>query len=252
MFWFDLLRLLWIILDSSDQRSLDLGAAFRDIFRKDLSYFLSLCRSLPKGKYGAHGGTYIHQGQFLGKEILVEYVCGTREPDRRELHITIPVIQKFWLRLLAQNFESDFREEISIEDEVFDSKFIIHSDQPQIAIEFLRRPFISNELPHFSQIKRLEFYRGHLKAVLLGRHAAELKVSEFGRIMNFLARLADDYELQASLLKMLPVQASHSICPYCRESFTRKTGLKQCGRCGALLHQDCWNENGQCTTWGCN
>lgn len=253
MFSFNLIWLLWDILDStSGRRSIDLGAAFRDTFQKDLSYFLTLCRSLPKGKYHVDRGVYIHEGQFLGKEIKIEYRCGPRNRTRRELQISIPVIQKFWLRLLEQGHESDHHEEITINDEVFDSRFIIHSDQPQIAIEFLTRPFIRNELPQFSQIKRLEFYRGRLKVILSGRLEVEMKPADFGRIMNFLARLADDYELQASLLKMLPIRTTDSFCPYCREKFMRKTGIKQCSRCGATLHQDCWNENGQCTTWGCN
>jgi Protein of unknown function (DUF2510) len=44
--------------------------------------------------------------------------------------------------------------------------------------------------------------------------------------------------------------AGHTSCPYC---FGRLTDSQRhtCEECGAVLHDECWEENGGCTTFGC-
>lgn len=41
-------------------------------------------------------------------------------------------------------------------------------------------------------------------------------------------------------------------CPFCRGSFDDPEELtKTCKRCRTKLHEECWEENGRCTTLGC-
>lgn len=46
-------------------------------------------------------------------------------------------------------------------------------------------------------------------------------------------------------------EAVGKLCPYCR--FPIKSGEETltCPDCGAVLHADCWRENGGCTSYGC-
>jgi len=40
-------------------------------------------------------------------------------------------------------------------------------------------------------------------------------------------------------------------CPYCQTPFVSDVGVIVCPSCGIPHHVDCWNENGGCTTFGC-
>jgi hypothetical protein len=41
------------------------------------------------------------------------------------------------------------------------------------------------------------------------------------------------------------------ICPYCQTAVEAGGPLVQCDECQTLHHQECWRENGGCTTFGC-
>ena len=40
-------------------------------------------------------------------------------------------------------------------------------------------------------------------------------------------------------------------CPYCQLPIKQESETVQCRSCKALHHQECWKENGGCTTFGC-
>ncbi len=46
-------------------------------------------------------------------------------------------------------------------------------------------------------------------------------------------------------------QAVGKICPYCRTTIEPGLAVVICPQCGLPHHADCWEENGRCTTFGC-
>lgn len=40
-------------------------------------------------------------------------------------------------------------------------------------------------------------------------------------------------------------------CPYCKEEIHPGSLMIQCKRCNTAQHQECWNENGRCSVFGC-
>jgi len=40
-------------------------------------------------------------------------------------------------------------------------------------------------------------------------------------------------------------------CPYCRFPLKEGTAAERCDSCGALHHEDCWNDGGGCAVFGC-
>ncbi len=45
--------------------------------------------------------------------------------------------------------------------------------------------------------------------------------------------------------------AAGKICPYCRTTIEANAPAVVCPQCGIPHHEDCWRENGRCTTFGC-
>lgn len=41
------------------------------------------------------------------------------------------------------------------------------------------------------------------------------------------------------------------ICPYCKEEIKEGETVKICHHCGVFHHEDCWNANKGCSTFGC-
>ena len=42
------------------------------------------------------------------------------------------------------------------------------------------------------------------------------------------------------------------LCPYCQYPIKQDSNIILCAVCKTPHHQECWNENGGCTTFGCN
>ena len=42
------------------------------------------------------------------------------------------------------------------------------------------------------------------------------------------------------------------ICPFCKAEITETDAVKVCPACGIPHHENCWNENRGCTTFGCS
>lgn len=45
--------------------------------------------------------------------------------------------------------------------------------------------------------------------------------------------------------------SSPAVCPFCRYPIKDGSRLHRCTRCRVLHHEECWRENGGCTTYGC-
>ncbi len=46
--------------------------------------------------------------------------------------------------------------------------------------------------------------------------------------------------------------ANDILCPYCRSDFRETVGIVSCRECNTRHHQECWEEVGRCSVFGCN
>jgi RING finger family protein len=197
--------------------------------------------------------------RFLSRnrQVFVEYRYRNLQPKMQihgELEIRIPLVQKFWLRLLQQNEDEAPTDEITTKIPELDKHYVIHATQEDAAIDFLRRPSVQAWLLRFPILPdRLEIYKGFLRAVINQPYMQKIRREEFETIVSTLLDLADVYEdQQVGLFHVIAATGSQS-CPYCRGTFDPSIeSIVQCSQCGTLIHQQCWQENGQCTTWGCS
>jgi hypothetical protein len=68
-------------------------------------------------------------------------------------------------------------------------------------------------------------------------------LASFIRLGNFLM----DTGLRKEVLA-----ASDILCPYCRNDFTETASTVSCRDCKTRHHQECWEEVGRCSVFGCN
>jgi hypothetical protein len=171
-----------------------------------------------------------------------------------ELEIRIPLVQKFWLRLLHQNQDEAPIDEIITKIPELDKHYVIHATQQEAAIDFLKRSSVQDWLLRFPIFPdRLEIYKGFLRAVINQPYMQKIRREEFEAVVSILLDLANVYEnQQVGLFHVMAATGSQS-CPYCRGIFDPSVeSIVKCSQCGTLIHHQCWQENGQCTTWGCS
>ena len=198
------------------------------------------------------------------RQVFVEYRYRNLQPKPNkglfgwqitgELEIRIPLVQKFWLRLLQQNQDEAPGDEIITKIPELDKHYVIHATQEEAAIDFLKRPSVQAWLLRFPIFPdRLEIYKGFLRAVINQPYMQRVRREEFEAVVNILLDLADVYEnQQIGLFHVMAATGSPS-CPYCRGIFDDSSeSVVKCSQCGTSIHQQCWQENGQCTTWGCS
>ncbi|HSE40103.1 MAG TPA: RING finger protein, partial [Acidobacteriota bacterium] len=83
-------------------------------------------------------------------------------------------------------------------------------------------------------------------------YSQRLMREEFEEIVQRLLDIVEIYEHQPSEHFQLHQTAGEQSCPFCRGLFDAANEvIVKCVQCGTLLHRQCWQENGQCTTWGC-
>jgi hypothetical protein len=171
-----------------------------------------------------------------------------------ELEIRIPLVQKFWLRLLHQNEDEAPIDEIITKVPDLDKHYVIHATQEGAAIDFLKRPSVQDWLLRFPVFPdRLEIYKGYLRAVINQPYMQKIHREEFESVVTTLLDLVDVYENQQVGLFHVMAASGSTSCPYCRGIFDpHNDAIVKCSQCGTLIHQQCWQENGQCTTWGCS
>jgi hypothetical protein len=197
------------------------------------------------------------------RQILIEYRFRQIQPRSGkfipgwhlsgELEIRFPVVQKFWLRLLQQHQDETPVDELVTGVPQLDKSYVIHANQITTAKDFLKRPVVSDRIMKFPiPLDRLEIYKGFLKGVIAQPYRQRIRREEFEKTVQLLLDLIDVYEhQQMENLQILQSEGDRS-CPYCRGIFDADSdSIVKCVRCGTSLHQQCWQENGQCTTWGC-
>ncbi len=219
-------------------------------------FLQAICEGIPGSftiNFGFRRNICRFRGRFAGRDLLVEYRFRLLARERRlpdELEIHVPVIQKFWLRLITRSPNFPIEEELFSEEEVPGSPFLAHSNQPEAARQFLETPEILEQMAKLGAVTRLEIYRGTLKA-LYQKSPDHLYRSTFQDTLEAIVRIVDVYERQLAL-KLIPVRVNQS-CPYCRERLNPETEtVVLCSQCVTRVHQACWNENRHCTTWGCS
>lgn len=237
------------------------------------SYVRQLCsgfmfhshRKKPEDMSPATGWhSYFYGGMYEGRPVEVQYRYRTNirwpKPEespsiwqiRDELEIRIPVVQKFWLRMLPQMADIDEQEEIIVEKDLFDRAFRIFSNQREAATEFLQGRLVQEKfrtLPF--AMDRLEIHRGWLRLLFIQAQERGLKRSDLESTLDNLILLLTVYENYSYRLEIKHTEFS-KICPYCRGEMNENEVSVECQQCSTRLHKACWEENKQCTTWGCN
>jgi hypothetical protein len=207
--------------------------------------------------------TLVLRFSLRNRQVFVEFRYRNLPPknsglfNRRidgELEIRIPLVQKFWLRLLQQNEDEAATDEIITKLPELDKHYVIHATQEEAAIDFLKRPSVHDWLLRFPIFPdRLEIYKGFLRAVINQPYTQKIRREEFEAVVNILLDLADVYGNQQVAAFHVIAETGTQSCPYCRGIFDPSTeSIVKCLQCGTLIHEQCWQENGQCTTWGCS
>ncbi|HEY4490430.1 MAG TPA: RING finger protein [Acidobacteriota bacterium] len=199
---------------------------------------------------------YTFQAQLHRRHVIVRYTY-LPLPSKRfrqdELEIELPVIQKFWLRIVRRSIEAESVEEISTGLQEFEPGFRIHSNQEEAARLFLANSYVRDQFRMLRGLfQKMEIYRGNLRVFYQSPLAVDFGQSDLEPAVSALCNLALFYEAQSIPLRITITRVSE-FCPYCRESLQRELDrVVQCRQCGTNIHQICWEENAHCTTWGCS
>jgi len=161
-------------------------------------------------------------------------------------------LQKFWLRLLPRADGQDPPGAIPVEDDLIDAFYSVHCDQPEAGRRFLKSAEVHTALTNSRRpLARLEIYRGWLKLEVSSEAVRSLTPEDLESTLELLLPVISVYEGQGAPLTAV-ITVSEEICPFCRGILdAKRDSVVSCAECGTRLHQSCWKENGQCTTWGC-
>jgi hypothetical protein len=171
-------------------------------------------------------------------------------PEER-LEIRFPVLQKFWLRMILDPNHPFDPEALVLDEPDMDALYVIHSNQHDAAKSFLSGQPPFPDLRLYNPIDRLEIHQGWGTAELFFPVRKNLQRMHLEVLTEWLARFFSNYESQSKLVLAVSV-VGDARCPYCRENLEGSIEkIIQCVQCGARLHENCWTENRQCTTWGC-
>lgn len=240
------------------------GATLWNLILRQETFLEGLCYHLGAGRYQRSRlqrstRAYSFSGRILGRQFVVAYRYrpkGFRFPFsvHGELEIQMPVLQKFWLRMLARQDDAEQPESMTVHDDLIDSLYSVHCNQPEAGLKFLESPAAQSAFRSFRHpFNKLEIHRGWLKITYNYEVLQEFVTGDLEYVLDILVPMINAYEEQAALLKAaIIIAAADEICPYCRgELDTRKDSVVSCTQCRTRLHEACWKENGQCTTWGC-
>jgi hypothetical protein len=169
------------------------------------------------------------------------------------LEIKIPIKQKFWLRLLRQRLHEQDADEIQSGVPELDGQYVIHTNQRDAAEDFLRRISVRTYLAKFPcSFDKLEIIQGQLLLSIHDPRSWKMKPAHLTVLLQNLLAVMTEYQEHNLIVLHVSATKSEFRCPYCRNTFDENSGsIIQCKNCGTRLHEACWNENGQCTTWGC-
>jgi hypothetical protein len=169
------------------------------------------------------------------------------------LEIRIPIQQKFWLHMNRQRLQEEDADEIQTGHAWLDREYVIQTNHKEAAEDFLRRHSVKI---HFSQFPctfdRLEIIHGEMILTLNDPRLWKMQPYHLTSLLEKLNVIITDYEDHKLITLQISAPQGTSRCPYCRSSFEDSLGnVIRCNQCSTRLHESCWNENQQCTTWGC-
>jgi hypothetical protein len=145
-----------------------------------------------------------------------------------------------------QNFTLERPDWLSSKVYNMESKLYFFSEPLlQAGISSLEVESFLEQLNFFDEVKARE---GILSATRTLENDSSLQnwpraLATFIRLGNFLM----DTGLRKEILA-----AKDILCPYCRNDFNETTGSVSCRDCKTRHHQDCWEEVGRCSVFGCN
>lgn len=169
------------------------------------------------------------------------------------LEIRIPVKQNFWLRMNRERLQEEDTQEIQIGNASLDREYVIHTNQREAAEDFLRRYSVQKHISKFPcTFEKLEIIHGEVCLTLHEPRAWGMRASHLAILLKELLVVMKQYEEHQLISIQIAVTQNTSRCPYCRGPFDEASEITiRCQNCSTVLHELCWNENAQCTTWGC-
>jgi hypothetical protein len=224
-------------------------------------YFQGLCSGLA-GSFGRDENNLFYEGRYQGREYRIVYRYRLIPRNKfwpvfkstDELEFQMPILQKFWLRLVPQRTSETNPTEIVIDVDEVDDRFVIHSNQPDAAREYLNSEVVIACLRVLAlEPDRIEFHRGRATVTIAQFTQKKPHAHEIRSALDQLVRMIRIYEEQQAQVFRIAQRIATTLCPFCRcEMNSASESIVSCSTCNTNLHDLCWMENGQCTTWGCH
>lgn len=221
-----------------------------------------LCKNLGDGIFRfarterdkRHRWNHFFEGKYKKRHLFVQYSY-TRDrlgnAGSQELEVQLMVAQKFWLRLRETKKVSD-PSSVIVRRKQGNRSYTMHSNDNAAALHFLNDPVVRKPLEILPLLfDKLEIYRGWLRILFRSFHFLNMTSQEVVATLEGFAGILPFYETWAGGFKM-NVSNSSSECPFCKEDLNPTELLWTCPRCKTSMHDACWRQNGQCTTWGCH
>jgi hypothetical protein len=144
-------------------------------------------------------------------------------------------------------------QEIQIGNVSLDREYVIHTNQREAAEDFLRRYSVQKHISKFPcTFEKLEIIHGEVCLTLHEPRVWGMRASHLAVLLKELLVVIKQYEEHQLISIQIAVTQNSTRCPYCRGPFDEASGVTiRCQNCFTVLHELCWNENAQCTTWGC-
>ncbi len=230
-----------------NKRQTDWNKPFGEAWPEDEEYLRKLVHYLPGGTFQEDSDT-------------ISYTCADRkravsfvyhpDPKQLDLVIRLRVLQKFWFRLVEQRGTRD-PNDLVIGNSESDERFVIHTDQPELACTFLNAPEVSQGLSQL-RFNRFEIHRGKASLRIPAASRNGFGRSHLETVLTQMNSILDFYEQQTFPVTLRVMTAVQEVCPFCRDRLAMHPTLSKCSACGTVHHADCWMENTRCTTYGCD
>ena len=208
--------------------------------------------------------SFVHQGSRV---LLSIYEGGLPPPElHTQLTYTVPQGWTWRLEVFPQRSKGTEMnpvprnvDDLQVGDEAFDPRFVVKSNDPAFAREFL-------DAPLRKVIEDIRGLRGN-DQVLVSLNSSRLMVRILG-LPAGLADLAAFAELSGKVYdriqllwqkstgieildeEALPSDAADPVCQVCGSAVLPENRV-YCRRCRTPHHRDCWEFNGQCSTYAC-
>jgi hypothetical protein len=189
----------------------------------------------------------------VGKRpVRIHYRCEKKQ-FLEVLEIRIRLRQKFWLLINHQRSIQKNEGGIFCGIKWLDDNYAIESNQPDAAKDFLQRLSVQTHLRNFPcSFDKLEIVRGEICVTLYDPSLWEMNHLHLSSLIMEFQKIVEQYEQHEIILLRISPLNGLAQCPYCRNLLDQPSEiLLSCENCHTQIHESCWNENGQCTTWGC-